>query len=128
MAHTKLTTLSSPERRDEVLLSLVRDEVATVLGYQDQDLPERPLADLGFDSSTSVLLSNCLRRMTGLNDIPITLAPDYEILPALVQYLSDRLGTEPGTEPHIKVSPSTADDIVDGLELRGSCADGVRDG
>lgn len=80
-----------PEQRDDELLSLVRGEVAAVLGYQDKDLLDRPLTDLGFDSSTSVLLSNRLRRLTGLYDLPVTLALDYDSLSALVQYLSGRL-------------------------------------
>lgn len=79
------------EQRDDELLSLVRGEVAAVLGYQDKDLLNRPLTDLGFDSSTSVLLSNRLRRLTGLYDLPVTLALDYDSLSALVQYLSGRL-------------------------------------
>lgn len=80
-----------PDHRDDELLSLVRGEVATVLGYQDQDILDRPLTDLGFDSSTSVLLSNRLRRFTGLFDLPVTLALDHESLPTMVQYLSSRL-------------------------------------
>lgn len=87
---TKLSKIP-PEHRNQELLSLVRGEVAAVLGYQDQSLPDRPLADLGFDSSTSVLLSNRLRRFTGLFDLPVTLALDYDNLLALVQYLSGRL-------------------------------------
>lgn len=87
---TKLAKLPR-EHRDDELLSLVRGEVAAVLGYQDQKLPDRPLAELGFDSSTSVLLSNSFRRFTGLLDLPVTLALDYETLPAMVQYLSGRL-------------------------------------
>ncbi|KAL1855908.1 Type I Modular PKS [Diaporthe australafricana] len=110
----------APERRGDVLLSLVRDEVAAVLGYQDQGLPERPLAELGFDSSTSVLLSNRLRRMTGLSDLPITLALDYDTLPALVEYLAGRLEVgrpeaQPEAEPGMEV-PSTADNIGEGSQ------------
>lgn len=81
----------SPDHRSQELLSLVRGEVAAVLGYRDQSLPDRPLSDLGFDSSTSVLLSNRLRRLTGLFDLPVTMALDYDHLQALVQYLSGRL-------------------------------------
>lgn len=100
-----------PEHRDDELLSLVKGEVAAVLGYQDQNLPDRPLADLGFDSSSSVLLSNRLRRFTGLLDLPVTLALDYETLPALVQYLAGRLdiarlGVEPEAEENI-AAPSS---------------------
>ncbi|KAK7705386.1 polyketide synthetase [Diaporthe eres] len=111
---TKLAKIQ-PEKRDDELLSLVRGEVAAVLGYQDQNLLDRPLADLGFDSSSSVLLSNRLRRFTGLLDLPVTLALDYETLPALVQYLSGRLdiarlGTEPQTEAGVQ-GASTEGDI-----------------
>lgn len=112
---TKLARIPR-EHRDGELVSLVRTEVAAVLGYQDQDLPDRPLADLGFDSSTSVLLSNRLRRLTGLLDLPVTLALDYEALPALVRYLSGRLDiarldTEPDAEAGIQ-GPSTEEDIA----------------
>lgn len=105
-----------PEQRDDELLSLVRGEVAAVLGYQDKDLLNRPLADLGFDSSTSVLLSNRLRRLTGLGDLPVTLALDYDSLPALVRYLSGRL--EPaslGVKQEVEVQvqgPSTGETIT----------------
>lgn len=112
---TKLARIPR-EHRDGELSSLLRGEVAAVLGYQDQDLPDRPLADLGFDSSTSVLLSNRLRRLTGLLDLPVTLALDYETLPALVQYLSGRLDicrldTEPDAEAGIQ-GPSTKENTA----------------
>lgn len=87
---TKLAAIS-PEHRNDMLVSLVRDEVATVLGYQDQELPDLPFADLGFDSFTSVLLCNRLRGLTGLQDLPVTLALDYDAVQAVVQYLSARL-------------------------------------
>lgn len=87
---TKLSAVS-PEHRSDMLLALVRDEVATVLGYQDQELPDLPFADLGFDSFTSVLLCNRLRALTGLQDLPVTLALDYDAVQAVVQYLSTRL-------------------------------------
>lgn len=82
------------ELREKKLLELVRNEMAKVLGYQDQALPDRPLADLGFDSSSSVLLSNRLRRQTGVMDLPVTLALDYDTIPALVRYLLGRLDIE----------------------------------
>ncbi|KAG6354433.1 hypothetical protein INS49_004450 [Diaporthe citri] len=112
---TKLEEMP-PEKRDDELLSLVTGEVAAVLGYPDQNLPDRPLADLGFDSSTSVLLSNRLRRFMGLLDLPVTLALDYETLPAMVQYLAGRLdiarlGIEPEAEARIQ-GPTTEEDIA----------------
>lgn len=112
---TNLAKIPTEQRGDE-LLSLVRGEVAAVLGYQDKDLLDRLLTDLGFDSSTSVLFSNRLRRLTGLHDLPVTLALDYESLPALVQYLSGRLelarlGVEQGVEAQIQ-GPSTGKNIT----------------
>lgn len=112
---TKLARIP-PEKRDNELLNLVKGEIAAVLGYQNQNLPDRPLSDLGFDSSTSVLLSNRLRRFTGLLDLPVTLALDYETLPALVQYLSGRLdlarlGKEPETKAGVQ-GASAEEDIA----------------
>lgn len=113
-----LTRLANvpPEQRNDELLSLVRGEVAAVLGYQDKDLLDRPLTDLGFDSSTSVLLSNRLRRLTGLYDLPVTLALDYDSLSSLVQYLSGRLELARmgvGQEAEAQVEgPSTEENIM----------------
>lgn len=90
----QLLSETPSDGREKKLIELVRSAVAKVLGYQDQDLPERPLADLGFDSSSSVLLSNKLRRMTAVMDLPVTLALDYETIPALAQYLLGRLDLE----------------------------------
>lgn len=109
LAHTAL------DQRDRKLLELVRDEVAAVLGYQDQGLPDRPLTDLGFDSSTSVLLSNRLRRLSGLLDLPVTLAIDYETLPALVEYLSGRLdlaGLDKEPEAETQIRGTTIEEDV----------------
>ncbi|RYP22232.1 hypothetical protein DL765_001746 [Monosporascus sp. GIB2] len=77
----------SPEGRHDTLLGLVRDEIAAVLGYQGQDmLPDKLLADLGFDSFTSVKLTNRLRVLTGLGYLPVTLALDYDTSQALCNY------------------------------------------
>lgn len=127
---TKLAKVP-PDQRDDELLSLVRGEVASVLGYQDQDLLDRPLADLGFDSSTSVLLSNRLRRLTGLYDVPVTLALDYDSLPAMVQYLSGRLelarmGVEQEAEARVQ-GPSTGENITT-ASLKPTDGESAKDG
>nr|BDT38907.1 nonribosomal peptide synthetase-polyketide synthase hybrid [Discosia sp.] len=96
----------SPENRHDTLLSLVRDEIATVLGYQGRDtLPDEPLSDLGFDSFTSVTVSNRMRVLTGFHDLPVTLAVDYDTAQALAQYLSARLDAEP--EPEVDLDSDT---------------------
>ncbi|KAK3181552.1 polyketide synthetase [Lecanicillium sp. MT-2017a] len=89
----------SIEDRHDILLALLKEEVAAVLGYQkDILLPDRPLVELGFDSFTSVLLTNRLKILTGFSSIPVTLALDYDTLQALVQYLLARFDAEPVVE------------------------------
>lgn len=107
---TKLAAVSSEHRNDK-LTALVRDEVATVLGYQDQELPDLPFADLGFDSFTSVLLCNRLRGLTGLQDLPVTLALDYDAIQAVVQYLSARLDI-----PHLEAETEAEDQALTSTE------------
>lgn len=88
---TKLAK-SPTEQRKEILLGLLRDEVAAVLGYsEDQDILNMPFVDLGFDSVTSVTLGNKLRPLTGLRDLPLTVALNFATLQELATYLSDRL-------------------------------------
>ncbi|KAH8678482.1 hypothetical protein BX600DRAFT_532408 [Xylariales sp. PMI_506] len=128
-----------PESRHDTLLSLVRDEIAAVLGYQSQDmLPDEPLSDLGFDSFTSVTISTRMRVLTGFRDLSVTLALDYDTPQALVQYLLDRLNAEP--EPGVDLdsyiseeeaplvdngsyddlpSPVDSSDDIDPKEFRG---------
>lgn len=92
----------SLENRHDALLGLVRDEIAAVLGYQSQDmLPDQRLDDLGFDSFTSVMLTNRLRVLTGLGYLPVTLALDYDTTSALVEYLLPRMEAEPQPQPDV---------------------------
>ncbi|KAG8162803.1 hypothetical protein KVR01_007281 [Diaporthe batatas] len=114
----QLLSQTPVNRREKKLLELVRSSMATVLGYHDQDLPDRPLADLGFDSSSSVLLSNELRKLTGVTDLPVTLALDYETTQSLAQYLLGRLDLEridDETEATAHAPHSTAENIEDPL-------------
>ncbi|RYP65817.1 hypothetical protein DL771_008118 [Monosporascus sp. 5C6A] len=98
----------SSEGRHDTLLGLVRDEIAAVLGYQGQDmLPDKPLADLGFDSFTSVMLTNRLRVLTGFSYLPVTLALDYDTSQALVEYLLPRIEAEPQPEVDLDSDAST---------------------
>lgn len=108
---------SDPERRDEALMGLLRDETAAVLGYrEDQDIPDLPFADLGFDSFTSVSFTNRLRAQTGLRDLPVTLALDLQTIQSLAQYLAARLdlarlelGAEPEREPDAQLPTALTD-------------------
>ncbi|KAM4067933.1 KR domain-containing protein [Hirsutella rhossiliensis] len=96
------------EGRHDTLLGMVRDEIAEVLGYRGQNmLPDKVLADLGFDSVTSVLLSNRLRVLTGFNNLPATLALDHDTPQALVQYLLPRLQAQPQPEVDLELDDFT---------------------
>ena len=87
----RLLELAEPER-DRLLLDLVRDHVATVLGLADPGTldPDRGLLALGFDSLTAVDLRNRLNGATGLR-LATTLVFDYPTPAAIACHLRERL-------------------------------------
>ncbi|WP_422125776.1 type I polyketide synthase [Streptomyces graminilatus] len=87
------------DRRESVLLGLVRNQVAAVLGHTAPGLvdTERSFREMGFDSLTAVELRNRLNTATGLR-FPATLVFDHPRLEALAQHVgSALLSTSDGT-------------------------------
>ncbi|WFB10963.1 SDR family NAD(P)-dependent oxidoreductase [Streptomyces sp. LX-29] len=109
LAH-RLSGLSE-SGRERVLLDVVRNHAATVLGHASARTvdPERGFLDLGFDSLTAVELRNGLQRMTGLT-FPATLLFDYPTPAALAAHL--RAAIVPADHDGQANDPASADSAL----------------
>jgi acyl carrier protein len=89
-----LTGLSKDDQL-EVLLTLVQEEVAKVLGYPSTESiePERAFDELGFDSLTAVEFRNGLGSASGIR-VPATVVFDYPTPVAVVEYLFGELAAD----------------------------------
>ncbi|MDG4794565.1 type I polyketide synthase [Micromonospora sp. WMMD1082] len=78
----------APAEREQVLLTIVRTQVATALGYPGPEAvePGRSFRDLGFDSVTAVDFRNLLGEVTGV-PLPAAIAFDYPTPAALAAHL-----------------------------------------
>ncbi|MBB4683798.1 acyl transferase domain-containing protein/acyl carrier protein [Amycolatopsis jiangsuensis] len=105
----QLAGLIEPQQR-RLLVQLVRDTVARVLGHPDSAKigPDRAFTELGFDSLTAVELRNRLDAATGLA-VPATLVFDHPTPAALAGYLWQELAE---TGP----APADLDGLLERLE------------
>jgi len=87
----RLAALSG-EERDAALLDVVREHVASALGYPDARsvAPERGFAELGLDSLSAVELRNQLGARTGLR-LSATVVFDYPNAAALAAHIAAEL-------------------------------------
>ncbi|MGW1657824.1 SDR family NAD(P)-dependent oxidoreductase, partial [Streptomyces atratus] len=108
----RLTGLTRAERGD-VLLDLVRTQVAAVLGHEGPERvsPTRAFNEMGFDSLAAVELRNRLGSATGL-PLTATLVFDYPSPGSLADHLAGRLGgdTDRTGHPHTPTVTVAADD------------------
>ncbi|MFB9692409.1 SDR family NAD(P)-dependent oxidoreductase, partial [Amorphoplanes digitatis] len=91
----RLVGAAVPEQR-EILLDLIRAQVAAVLGHTGaaRIAPDRAFQDLGFDSLTSVELRNRLTALTGVR-LPATLLFDHPTPDELVTHLHTQVAPAP---------------------------------
>ncbi|MEU0812671.1 type I polyketide synthase, partial [Streptomyces sp. NPDC005970] len=100
--------------RVQILVDLVRAEVASVLGYASPDAVDvrREFRRLGFDSLTAVELRNRLNTATGLR-LPSTLVFDYPTPAVLADFLvAELVGTDSDATAPVAGAVRVDDDPV----------------
>jgi acyl carrier protein len=87
-------------KRRELVLELVRSEVAAVLGYDSGEEidPERFFNELGFDSLAAVEARNRLAEASGV-EMPLTLVFDYPTAASLAAYVLEQAESNDESTP-----------------------------
>ncbi|MER5281712.1 type I polyketide synthase, partial [Streptomyces sp. NPDC002809] len=113
----RLARLAEPER-EGVMLEVVLEQVASVLGYSSLQAiePEKAFKDLGFDSLRAVEFRNALADATALR-LPATVVFDYPTPVALARHLLTEVSgaDAPATAalPAVRTNPAAhADDPI----------------
>ncbi|HEY4006509.1 MAG TPA: SDR family NAD(P)-dependent oxidoreductase [Pseudonocardia sp.] len=128
----KLTSVPE-EERDQLVLDLVRVQVAAVLGYESaRDVDEtRAFKDIGFDSLTAVQLRNRLRAATELR-LPVTLVFDYPTPVLLAEFLRGEVAADVPSAADVALAEldrleSAITSVPDGHEVHGELVDRLRE-
>jgi acyl transferase domain-containing protein/acyl-coenzyme A synthetase/AMP-(fatty) acid ligase/acyl carrier protein len=112
---------AAPEaKRQELVLGLVAENVAAVLGHSSLGAldPSAAFKDLGFDSLIAVELRNRLGQAAGVR-LPATVAFDYPNAAALAAFLRGELeGPRPAAAPARRVTASEEPIAIVGMSCR----------
>ncbi|MEU8252383.1 type I polyketide synthase, partial [Nonomuraea sp. NPDC048916] len=105
---------ASDGERDRILLELVRERAATVLGHAEAEAvpADQAFRELGFDSLTALELRNGLNAATGLR-LPSTLVFDHPSARAVAEHLKEQLlGARPDDRPPATRQERTDEDPI----------------
>ncbi|MPY33712.1 SDR family NAD(P)-dependent oxidoreductase [Streptomyces adustus] len=117
-----------PQERHQVVLDLVAEQAAAVLGLAGagQVAEDQAFKDLGFDSLTAVELRNQLAARTGVR-LPATLVFDHPTPTALARRLEEALVPPAPQDSGEATAPSgspagTADELIAGMDVESLVA------
>ncbi|MER5603278.1 SDR family NAD(P)-dependent oxidoreductase, partial [Streptomyces sp. NPDC002265] len=101
--------VATPGEQGRILLDLVREQAATVLGHTGRGAfqADRTFRETGFDSLTAVELRHRLNTATGLK-LPSSLVFDHPTPTALARHLGEELLGGPGPGPEADAAQATA--------------------